>query len=248
MFDFAIDGRQILEKAPLGTTSIISEPNNASYAHGIYSNDFCYPEHGSMPESYSEPAGLHDRDLGQNSECHRGLLDLEPPHAPDASGHSTGLGNREDGQTAESHGKLPQLSDRQYNQTLEISGAMLDPCDQQHNLLEDGGEPFETPFSQPGGSIPHTGRWIRNQIDTGKPSNPEYTGSIPPMSPNPGSGSGASQVIEGGVLVFDSSMRAMVRRKRGPKSQADKDAARRLRLTGGACSMHKNSKKKVSYS
>jgi hypothetical protein len=85
-------------------------------------------------------------------------------------------------------------------------------------------------------------------MGTGKPSNPEYTGSIPPMSPNPGSVSGASQVIERGVLVFDSSMRAMVRRKRGPKSQADKDAARRLRLTGGACSVHKNSKKKVSYS
>jgi hypothetical protein len=148
----------------------------------------------------------------------------------------------------ESHGMLRQLSDRQYNQTLGTFGAISHPCDQQHNLLEDPEDPFETPFSQPRGDIPHTNRLDRNQIGTVKPRNLEYTGNRPPMSPNPGPVSGASQVTERGVLVFDSSMRAMLPKERGPKSQADKDAARLLRLTGGACLVHKNSKKKVSYS
>jgi hypothetical protein len=54
-----------------------------------------------------------------------------------------------------------------------------------------------------------------------------------------------SRVPGTGHLVFNSSMEAMVQRKLGPRSRADKDAAVRLKRAGGACRRHKASKKKV---
>jgi hypothetical protein len=56
-----------------------------------------------------------------------------------------------------------------------------------------------------------------------------------------------SQVSGTGNLVFNSSMEAVVPRRLGPRSRADKDAAQHLKRAGGACLKHKASKKRVSH-
>jgi len=86
----------------------------------------------------------------------------------------------------------------------------------------------------------------RSQMATTLPSGLEYTGSVSSRLADPRSVTFTPQAIDSSVLVFDSSMRAMAQRQRNRKSQAAKDAARHLRRTGGACSRHKASKKKVS--
>jgi hypothetical protein len=225
-FDFSNLGPQAYQQIALETTGFLSDPNN-------FGRPFC--------------------DLRDNSDValpysHRTFSDVfDPEHGrlPQTHGESANLQDLND-RGAGSRGVVPDLGDQEYEQMPVSIGFISNSREQEYNPMLDK-EGFLLPYiSESGCSTLPANRTNRNQIATTSSSGMEYNGSVSSRLADPGSLTFVPQAIDSSLLVFDSSMRAMVQRRRNRKSQAAKDAARHLRRTGGACPRHKASKKKVS--
>jgi hypothetical protein len=113
--------------------------------------------------------------------------------------------------------------------------------------------PWTTPQSlsvsilSPDGTLPTMGTTTRYMVATTADKIPRNTGlprkSYKPSYPRSGP---LSQGSITGHFVFDSSMKSLTPRRLLPRSQADKDAALKLKQMGGACQKHRANKKKAS--
>jgi hypothetical protein len=251
-FDFNNGGSQAHQQIPLKSAGCLSDTNNfsspfydlrdspdvaLSYYHRTFSDVFD-PEHDRLAQTHRGFANLQDREHGL---IHPSLRKHEL--MPESFGISADVGNGEHGWGAESRGVVPDLGDQEYEQMPVSFGFISNPREREYEpmLNEEGLLPSH--LSESGYSSLPENRTNRNQMAT---SGLEHTGSVSPRLGDPGSVTFIPQAIDSSLLVFDSSMRAMVQRRGNRKSQAAKDAARRLRRTGGACPRHKASKKKVS--
>lgn len=259
-FDFKNVGPQAHRQIALETPWSLSEPSNVNspfydlrdspdvalpYSHRTFSDVFD-PEHGRLPQIHGGFANLQNQEHGRKPVSYEGLIYSglrKHDVMPESFGVSTDAGNREHGRGAESRGVLPDLGDQEYDQMPVSFGFISNPREREYEpmLNEEGLLPSH--LSESGYSSLPENRTNRNQMAT---SGLEHTGSVSPRLGDPGSVTFMPQAIDSSLLVFDSSMRAMVQRRGNRKSQAAKDAARRLRRTGGACPRHKASKKKVS--
>jgi hypothetical protein len=261
-FDFNNLGPQAYQQIALETTGFFPDPNNIGrpfcdlcdnldvappYSHRTFSDVFD-PEHSRLPQTHGESANLQDlndrKPVSYGSRIHPGQRKYGL--MPESLGVSTDAGNRDHGRGAGSCGVVPDLGDQEYEQMAVSIGFISNPCEREYKpmLNEEGFLPSH--LSESGCSTLPANRTNRSQIATTPSGGMEYNGSVSSRLADPGSATFAPQAIDSSLLVFDSSMRAMVQRRRNRKSQAAKDAARHLKLTGGACPRHKASKKKVS--